>query len=138
MTLRVGYPCQNLTLDATTNHTTRLAFVGDVEKVHALVEQNIDDAERCLRWNAQNGYGLFRLGSNFIPFASHPDMSYAWDFAHGDRLAQLGRLADRLDQRLSMHPGQFVNPGSPDPGVVERSLAELRYAADLFQLIGLP
>ncbi len=136
MPIRIGYPCQNLTLDATTNHTTRLAFVRDEEKLRSLVEQNIEDAARCLRWNAENGYGLFRLGSSFVPFASHPWFTYDWREAHQEQLAELGRLADALDQRLSMHPGQFVNPGSPDRDVVERSLAELRYAAELFDAIG--
>jgi UV DNA damage endonuclease len=43
-----------------------------------------------------------------------------------------------LGIRLSMHPGQFIQPGSLKPGVSERSLAELRYAARVFDLIGSP
>jgi UV DNA damage endonuclease len=37
-----------------------------------------------------------------------------------------------------MHPGQFIQPGSPKPGVSERSLAELRYVARVFDLISSP
>ena len=37
-----------------------------------------------------------------------------------------------------MHPGQYINPGSPKPVVVERSLAELRYVARVFGLLGNP
>jgi UV DNA damage endonuclease len=37
-----------------------------------------------------------------------------------------------------MHPGQYIQPGSPRPEVSERSLAELRYVARVFDLIGCP
>jgi UV DNA damage endonuclease len=37
-----------------------------------------------------------------------------------------------------MHPGQFIQPGSPKPGVTDRSLVELRYVARVFDLIGSP
>jgi UV DNA damage endonuclease len=35
-----------------------------------------------------------------------------------------------------MHPGQYIQSGSHKPDIVERSLAELRYVARLFDLIG--
>ena len=34
-----------------------------------------------------------------------------------------------------MHPGQFINPGSPKDEVVERSLAELHYSATVLDLL---
>ncbi len=37
-----------------------------------------------------------------------------------------------------MHPGQYIQPGSPKPEVVERSLSELRYAGRVLDLIGGP
>jgi UV DNA damage endonuclease len=78
---------------------------------------------------------LFRIGQHLIPFASHPDFPYDWQLEHGSRLHELGLLARRLDQRLSLHPGQFINPGSPDDDVVARSLAELVYTARLLALL---
>jgi UV DNA damage endonuclease len=35
-----------------------------------------------------------------------------------------------------MHPGQYINPGSPRSEVVERSVRELRYVARVFDLLG--
>jgi len=40
-----------------------------------------------------------------------------WEAAHAAELARLGALARILGQRLSMHPGQYVNPASPAPKV---------------------
>jgi UV DNA damage endonuclease len=136
--IRLGYPAQNLTIPATTNRTLRLASLPDVEKLKRLVRENIADLRTILRWNAERGVGLFRIGQNLIPFASHPSFPYDWESEHGEGLREVGELARDLGIRLSMHPGQYINPGSPKPVVVERSLAELRYGTRVFGLLGNP
>lgn len=133
--MRLGYPCENLTLRATTNRTLRLASLTP-ERVAERARANLQDLERILSWNAERGFALFRIGQQLIPFASHPRFPYDWSRAHGAELARLGERARALGQRLSMHPGQYVNPASPQPAVVERSLAELRYSAQVLSLLG--
>ena len=134
--IRYGYPAQNLTLPATTNRTLRLASLADAEKVRALVWENLLGLETIIRWNAERGIGLFRIGQGLIPFASHQAFPYDWPEEHGDDLRHLGALARSLGVRLSMHPGQFINPGSPNPETAERSIDELRYTARVFDLMG--
>ena len=136
--IQLGYPTQNLTIPASTNRTLRLASLVDVERVKGLVRENIADLKSILRWNADHGVGLFRMGQNLIPFASHSAFPYDWETEHGEALREAGELARDLSIRLSMHPGQYINPGSLKPEVVERSLRELRYVARLFDLLGSP
>ena len=136
--IRLGYPTQNLTIPAGTNRTCRLASLHDVEKVRTLIRENLEGLKAILHWNAGRGIQLFRMGQAMIPFASHPDFPYDWEEEHGDELRQAGELARELGIRLSMHPGQYIQPGSLKPEVVERSLAELRYVARLFGIIGNP
>jgi UV DNA damage endonuclease len=134
--LRLGYPTQNLTIPAGTNRTLRLANLRNEDKVRGLVRENIAGLTTVLPWNAARGIWIFRMGQAMIPFASHPDFPYDWEEEHGAELQQAGKLARELGIRLSMHPGQYIQPGSLKPEVVERSLAELRYVARLFDLIG--
>jgi len=136
--IRLGYPTQNLTIPASTNRTLRLASLTDVERLAGLVRENIADLKTILRWNAEHGVGLFRMGQNLIPFASHSAFPYDWEAEHAEDLRVAGELAQDLGIRLSMHPGQYINPGSPKPEVVERSLTELRYVAKVFDLLGSP
>jgi UV DNA damage endonuclease len=136
--IRFGYPAQNLTIPATTNRTLRLASLPDVAKLKGIVGENVSDLEAILRWNAECGVALFRIGQNLVPFASHPAFPYDWEAEHGEELRAAGELARGLGIRLSMHPGQYINPGSPKSEVVGRSLAELRYVARVFDLIGNP
>jgi UV DNA damage endonuclease len=136
--IRLGYPTQNLTIPASTNRTLRLASLGNASKVHSIVRENLAGLQTILRWNAARGIGLFRMGQSLIHFASHPAFPYDWEAEHGDELREAGNLARSLHIRLSMHPGQYINPGSPNPEVVERSLIELRYVARVFSLMGNP
>lgn len=103
-----------------------------------MVRENIAGLETILEWNAAHGIPLFRMGQAFIPFASHPEFPYDWEEEHGEDLGRAGERARELGIRLSMHPGQYIQPGSLKPGVAERSLVELRYVARVFDLIGSP
>ena len=134
--IRLGYPTQNLTIPASTNRTLRLASLADADKLRRLVRENIADLGVILRWNAEHGIELFRMGQGLIPFASHPAFPYDWVAEHGDGLREVGVLARELGIRLSMHPGQYINPGSPKPEVVGRSLAELHYVSRVLGLLG--
>jgi len=136
--IRFGYPTQNLTIPAGTNRTLRLANLHDADKVRALIRENLASLVTIIRWNAEHGIPLFRMGQGLIPFASHPEFPYDWEIEHGEELKKAGKLARKLGIRLSMHPGQYIQPGSLKPDVAERSLAELRYVSRIFDLIGSP
>jgi UV DNA damage endonuclease len=88
--IRLGYPTQNLTIPASTNRTLRLASLTDVEKLEGLIRENLADLKTILRWNAEHGVGLFRMGQNLIPFASHPAFPYDWVAVHAEDLRVSG------------------------------------------------
>jgi UV DNA damage endonuclease len=135
---RLGYPTKNLTIPASTNRTLRLSNLLDVERVQGLVRENIAGLRTIMRWNAERGVDLFRMGQSLIPFASHPAFPYDWEAEHGDELREAGELSRSLGIRLSMHPGQYIQPASLRPEVVGRSLAELRSSARILSLAGGP
>lgn len=136
--IRLGYPTQNLTIPAGTNRTLRLANLHDSERVRELVQENIAGLCEIVRWNASREIGLFRMGQSLIPFDSHPAFPYDWRTEHEDELRRAGEPARANGVRLSMHPGQYIQPSSLKPDVVQRSLAELRASARILTLIGNP
>jgi len=73
-------------------------------------------------------------GQSLIPFASRPEFPHDWETEHGEELEKAGKLAREFGIRLSMHPGEYIQPGSPKLDIAERSLAELRYVARIFDL----
>jgi UV DNA damage repair endonuclease len=50
--------------------------------------------------------------------------------------APIGETARRLDVRISFHPGQFCVLASENPGIVERSIQEFEYHADMARWMG--
>lgn len=84
---------------------------------------------------------ILRLSSDLLPFYSHPrvqafyrDPAVARVLEEG--FAAVGALARQADIRLSFHPGQYCVLGSDKPGVVENSLAEFEYHADMIRMMG--
>jgi UV DNA damage endonuclease len=134
--MKIGYPCSNLTIDCSTARTFRLASWSP-ERLIDTVNANLDCLERVLAWNAQHGIAFFRISSATIPFASHPVMTVDWQRQFADRFAAIGRLIREHGMRINTHPGQYVLINSPREDVVERSVAELVYHAEMFDLIGL-
>ncbi len=84
---------------------------------------------------------MVRIGSDQLPGFTHPNLQYFWQ--QSDVLTFLekkyliaGELARQLDVRLSMHPGQFVVLASSSTDIVERSIAEFEYHANLIRWMG--
>jgi UV DNA damage endonuclease len=134
--IRLGYPTQNLTIPAGANRTLRLANLQDVEKLRTLIHENIAGLKKIIRWNAGRKIGLFRMGQSLIPFASHPTFLYDWRKEHEEELREAGELARDFGIRLSMHPGQYIQPSSLKPEVIQRSIEELRASARILTLLG--
>jgi UV DNA damage endonuclease len=61
----------------------------------------------------------------------------SWQKHVGEELARIGRFIKESGIRISMHPDQFIVLNSPDERIVDRSIAELYYHADVFDLMRL-
>lgn len=134
--MRIGYPCINRSIGCTANHTFRLASYSD-ERLLATVDANLACLERVLSWNVARGLLGFRIGSGLVPFASHPACTTPWRERFADRFAGIGAFARRHALRISMHPDQFNLLNAQDPAIVERTVAELAYHAEVLDLFGL-
>jgi UV DNA damage endonuclease len=135
--MRIGYPCINRSIGCSGNRTFRLASYSD-ERLLATVKSNIDCLSQILAWNREREIHFFRITSDLVPFASHPVCTFPWQNHVADELAAIGDFIAAAGTRISMHPDQFIIINSPDPRVVERSIDELMYHADLLDLMGLP
>ena len=159
---KVGFACKYLHYDQTqkkklleeiqrplTEKSTTIRWLNN--QTREVAEQRLYD---ILVHNTQAVYNLVeyvgslpenqrmvRLGSNQLPAATHPDWKYFWqlsdirDYA-AKYYSRAGELARQLGVRLSMHPGQFVVLASDNPDIVERSIEEFEYHADIIRWMG--
>ncbi len=105
---------------------------GNIESVRKLVERvgGLDD-----------GLRMVRISSDILPVYTESTWSYFWRDPGVIRYAeqafgQVGELARKNNVRLSFHPGQFTVLASDNPDIVNRSIEEFEYHADMVRWMG--
>ena len=113
------------------------------QRLYEIAFDNIANLERLVRYvgSLPEQLRMVRLGSNLLPAYTHGDWAYFYrDTSFQARLERgysaVGEIARELDVRLSMHPGQFTVLASDNPDVVERSIEEFEYHADIIRWMG--
>ena len=107
-------------------------MVGNIESVRKLVEK-VGTLDENLR--------MVRLGSDILPVYTQSDWSWFWRLsdtrAYCERaFGAVGALARERGVRLSFHPGQFTVLASESDDIVNRSIEELEYHADMARWMG--
>lgn len=134
--MKLGYVCFNNSLKCKPNLKFRLASY-TAARFKETVAGNLDCLKSILEWNLKNDLMFFRISSDTVPFASHPVCKVDWLKHYNAELKDIGAFILKHRMRISMHPDQFVVINSQDAGIVERSIAELKYHADFLDALGL-
>lgn len=84
--------------------------------------------------------GDFRINSQILPLKTHPEIGYdIMALPDGDQIVSrfkaCGRFCNENDIRTTFHPDQFIILSSPNPVVVQRSIADLEYHAQVAQWV---
>ncbi|MEN3013502.1 MAG: UV DNA damage repair endonuclease UvsE [Endomicrobiia bacterium] len=121
-----GFFCSTADGKITTNRKLKLKNLNK-DNLLKVFFKNLNDFEKLLEISKKNNFTIFRLGSNFIPFASHETFSKSWLKIIEKELIYFSYKIKNYNIRITMHPGQFVVLNSPQPEIVEKSLRELEY-----------
>lgn len=114
-----------------------------VEKLWTLVKQNIEAARMLVEkvGTLDGELRMVRLSSDLLPVYTEPTWSWFWRepdvVSYAEKhFAEVGSIARQRDVRLSFHPGQFTVLASADDGIVDRSIEEFEYHADMARWMG--
>ncbi|KAJ4015332.1 hypothetical protein NW752_006790 [Fusarium irregulare] len=99
---------------------------------------NARDIVKMIRWNVKYGIKFMRLSSEMFPFASHQEHGYKLAPFASEVLAEAGKVAGEHNHRLTTHPGQFTQIGSPRKEVVTAAIRDLDYHDEMLTLLKLP
>lgn len=113
------------------------------EKLSGIIEHNLAAQLRLLDYvgSLPEPLRMLRLSSDLLPFYSHPEAAEFYQQSEVRAtleagFARIGECARAQAIRLSLHPGQYCVLGSDKPQVVENSLAEFEYHADMIRMMG--
>jgi len=94
----------------------------------------------ALKFCFQNHIGDFRINSQILPLKTHPEVGYdILDLPDADQIIETfmacGLFSRNHNIRTTFHPDQFIVLSSPTPDVVNRSVADLEYQAQVAQWV---
>lgn len=143
--MNIGYACINMTLSSfkpkvTTNRSMIKKTFTERGLPYAseLGLLNAKDLIKILQWNNENGIKLFRMSSDFFPWASEYNISDLPDYkAISYHLKRAGDYANQNGIRITSHPGPFVVLTSPKENVIKNSIRDLEIHGEVFDLMGL-
>ena len=113
------------------------------QKLWDLMVQNIAATRRLVErvGTLDEQLRMVRLSSDILPVYTERSWSYFWlrpDVVQylEQGFARVGQIAREHNVRLSFHPGQFTVLASDNPDIVERSLEEFEYHANMAKWMG--
>ena len=113
------------------------------ERLWDIMSHNAQALERLIRYvgSLAPELRMVRIGSGQLPAYTHRNWNYFYRNASVrewlERVySRIGKIARELDVRVSMHPGQFTVLASDNADIVERSLEEFEYHADIIRWMG--
>ncbi|MFO7896689.1 MAG: UV DNA damage repair endonuclease UvsE, partial [Candidatus Cloacimonadales bacterium] len=120
----------------TATHLKKSPRSQQLAKLTELALHNAESLLQAVQFCAQNGIGSFRVNSKILPLKTHPELGYdIWELPESaeiiKRFRAVGEFAQKHNIRTLFHPDQFVVLSSPRPDVVEKSLAEIEYQAQV-------
>jgi len=92
---------------------------------------------RILQFNLEHRLFFFRISSDLVPFASHPINDFNWQGHFEEDFEEIGEFITKNRMRISMHPDQFTLINSIKDEIFERSKNELKYHAEILDLLKL-
>jgi UV DNA damage endonuclease len=114
-----------------------------VEKLWALTKQNIESVRLLVERVGElpDELRMVRISSDVLPVYTEPTWCWFWRQAdvrdYAERaFARVGDIARARNVRLSFHPGQFTVLASDSPDIVNRSIEEFEYHADMARWMG--
>jgi UV DNA damage endonuclease len=142
-----GYCCINMTLQEgkkesriTTNRSmVKKTFLErGLEYASSTALLNVKDLVKVIKWNNENGIGMYRMSSDIFPWSSEYEYSDLPDFAEISKiLKQAGDDAKSGGQRLTFHPSPYGVLASVREDVVINAIKDLRQHAEIMDLMGL-
>ena len=140
--MNLGYACINTVLSKNkimTNRTMRRKTFDaqGIDYVSELALLNVKDLKTIVQWNNEMGIKLFRLSSQIFPWSDEYSIEDLPDSVEiCERMLEIGKIAKNGGQRLTMHPGPYNCLASPTQKVVEKTIRELNFHSEQFNMMG--
>ena len=139
MKIRLGYACISNIIETTSSKTTTLTYYKKLEtnaqknKIDFIINENLDNLEKIIKYNIKNNFHFFRITAQLIPLM---DIVYIDLNKYKDKFDKIGRLINESKMRVDVHADAYCVLNSVNETVVLNSikiLNNLKTIMDMFK-----
>jgi UV DNA damage endonuclease len=142
--IQLGLCCLNIelrkqkpTVFSSRRLTLKTLNIKGIDSLKKKIIENLNDILIMMDWNELNGIKVFRLSSEiFAHYTNSKAENYTMDFAF-DLLKEIGLKSKKYNQRLTFHPGHFNCLASLNLEVLNNTINDLNYHADMCDIMEL-
>ena len=142
MKIRLGYACVPVTIDETSSHSltyTHYKKLGNKgnEKLDSVIKRNFESLEKILKYNIKNDIVFFRMTSELIPLASHPNVEYDFLNQYKYYYKNIGNIIKSNNLRVDLHPSAYTVLNSANEEVVTSTINILEFYQKMYKNMGI-
>lgn len=142
---RLGYACILMSEKIPVNRSCiQSTFISKgVDYAIELAFSNLNNVLRILEWNQKNDIKFYRMSSDMLPHMTNPKVipsgqKYAYPIQQFKSIClKIGQYAKQHGHRLTFHPGQYCQVGTPRKEVFDKTIVDLSMHADLLDMMEL-
>ena len=140
MKVILGYVSIPLTLNITSSKTityTRFKEIDNgLDKINNIIIENLDSLLEIQKYNIKNNIHFYRLTSNLIPLAT-TEIEFDYIDKYKDKYREIGRIINKNNIRVDMHPGEYCVLNSTKKEVIENSFQILKYHYNIIDVLNI-
>lgn len=138
MKIRLGYACITNALNVTSSsmmtykHYKNLGNLRGQEKLDKIIKSNFEALKEILKYNIKNEIHFYRMTSNLIPLATHPNVSFEIFNRYKNEFIEIGNIIKENNLRVDMHPDQFCVLNSINDTTINSTINILEFYQNMF------
>ena len=138
MKIRLGYACVPITIEETSSHSltyTNYKKLGSRanEKLDSVIKKNFESLEKILKYNIRNDIIFFRMTSELIPLANHPNVIYDFITPYKSYYKKIGKIIKENNLRVDLHPSAYTVLNSVNEDVVNSTINILEFYQKMYE-----
>lgn len=138
MKIRLGYACIPVTINETASHLltyTHYKKLGNKgnEKLDSVIKSNFESLQKILKYNIKNDIIFFRMTSELIPLANHPDVHYDFFDQYQEYYKKIGYIINQNNLRVDLHPSAYTVLNSINEEVVTSTINILKFYQEMYK-----
>ena len=142
MKIRLGYACNNITIDETASHKItynyfkKLGSNGNI-KLDEIVKSNFESLENILKFNISNEVLFYRMTAELLPLATHNCVNYDFFEKYKEYYNEIGNLINKHGLRVDIHASQYSILNSIKQEVINSTINILNIYQKMYTYMGI-